>query len=233
MIFSDRTITILNNFASVHESIIIEPGNLLYTNRNDAVFAWTSVEETFDQQIAIASLPNFLSVLERFDHADVKFDDKMALVQKGKHRVRFKYTNAAVMQFQKLPFSADVKLSDMATVVGKLEKSDLVNMKKLASTIGAEIAQLICDNGKVMLRITKEKDREGNYFDIGIAKGVQLEDFIYTVDLSRMILAPDNYDVYVGTDKFIGFYGNALAVSYMFSINVPSSSKHAPQGGKP
>src|SRR5690606_25193313 len=99
MKISDRTLSIFKNFSTIHESIVIDPGQTVYTSRDGSVFAWADVEEEFENKISIYKLANFISIVERFETPDIDFGEMVATIKSNRSRVKYKYANPIHMKF--------------------------------------------------------------------------------------------------------------------------------------
>ena len=222
--------TVLKNFSTIRDSIIIDPGNFVYTSRDNSVFAWTTVEEEFDRKLPIICLSSFLKVIERFQDPDIILEDQFVLIKQGRSRIRFKYTNPAVLQFDRMPL-AGKSIEEICSHVGDISKQDLDNIMKMSGDLGFEILQLVCDGGKLYLRATKEKDKEGNYFDVGLAKNTELPDFVHSVDIGRLLMLREDYAIYFQQGKCLGFKGKNTGISYVLAFNI-TQNRSKPQRAK-
>ncbi len=224
MKLSPRTTQILRNFSTISESIVIEPGQRLYTHRDMAIVAWADIEETFDREVSILQLSNFLAVLDRFEDPEISFEKDMAVIKTKKSRVRFKYTSHYAMEkaFKRISGFRQFDMNKNATRLGSLAKDELADIRKVSSALNFEIIQLECKGGVVKIQAVREKDIDGNKYEIGVAGGVQAPDFLEGIDITRLVLANDSYDLYFATagenKHSFGFAGKDLKVQYRIAV---------------
>ena len=220
--FSSRTLEILRNFSTICPSIIIQPGKSVYTSRDNSIIAWAEVEEEFTHQISIYRLANFLSVVERMDDAHVEIGEHVAIIKNKRSRVKYKYTDPVNIKFDKKPVVGK-KASEIGRFIGGMTSQDIQNIRKMASTLELQSIQIVCKSGKVFLKICKETG-DGNTFEVGITKGLQSEDFCYTMDITRLVMMQTGYSVYIKDDKALILEGD-LGVTYCLCFDAPSSNR--------
>ena len=77
MKLSPNTLNILKNFAAIQPELVINPGSVIKTiSAAKNIMAEASVTETFDKQLGIRDLNEFLNVYTLLeDPADIEFGD--------------------------------------------------------------------------------------------------------------------------------------------------------------
>ena len=74
MKLSNETVTVLKNFSTINQNLVIKPGNKISTmSAMKNIVAKATVEETFDREFAIYDLNSFLGELSLFDKPDLDF----------------------------------------------------------------------------------------------------------------------------------------------------------------
>jgi len=98
MKLTKKTLAILNNFASINQSIVIKPGSKIETisNVKDS-FARTQVEEEFPVQVSIYDLKGFLGTVGLFDDPDFEFGEKSVKISEGKSSQVYFYADPSVI----------------------------------------------------------------------------------------------------------------------------------------
>lgn len=93
MLISAPTASILKNFASINQSILIEPGTELCVVARNAVLAKATVTERFPVPVAIYNLSNLLNAIGMFKTADCDFQDGFVCIrgEGGDGEVRYVY----------------------------------------------------------------------------------------------------------------------------------------------
>lgn len=93
MKLSNDTLTVLKNFASINQGILLKKGNTLTTvSASKSILAKADIKEDFPEEVAIYDLNNFLTVLTLSkDLPDLEFDDKHVSVKSLGGRSSIKY----------------------------------------------------------------------------------------------------------------------------------------------
>ena len=117
MQLSKNTVTILKNFAAINPGIVIFPGSSLRTVSIDkTVVAEATIEETFDREVPLYNVNEFLSVLGLFKNPDLTFTDDHVLLVEGKSRQKYYYSNKGNIEHKttnmpQLEYNVSVDLS--------------------------------------------------------------------------------------------------------------------------
>ena len=218
MKLSKRSIQILKNFFNIRESLVIKPGNELYTARKDSVYAWTTVEEEFPVEIAFYNLGAFLSMVDKLEEPELDFQEKLVIIKKGSSRVKFKYaSSAATLRFPDMVAFGD-KMPPNAISISKFSADDLSNVLRISSTLGFDLVQVVCKSGVAIIKCIRSKDEKGNCFEIGKMKGLESPDFVASVDIRKFALVPDDYALYVVPGKSLFFKGDGMKTNYLLSL---------------
>ena len=99
MKLSDKTLTILKNFAGINNSILVKKGNQLKTiSVAKNILAEAQIEEKFSRDFAIYDLNQFLNGLSLHQDPDLDFSpDSYLTIREGKRRVKYFYADPAVI----------------------------------------------------------------------------------------------------------------------------------------
>lgn len=162
MKLTEDTLKVLKNFASINPSIIVKPGQTLYSiTEEENVIGIANVEEQFDQKFALFNLNEFLSVYGMFDKPELKFNDGHVDIEDSDSRVRYMFSNPSVLKFNqrevKMP-NADLEviLSDEVIVQIRMASSVLGHAHmKVTGTAG---------DSSVKLSVFDIKDSESNVY---------------------------------------------------------------------
>lgn len=98
MKLSENTLTILKNFASINQGIVVKKGSSLRTiSSNKAILAEATVEETFPNDFGIYDLNKLLSIISlNKDQADAAFE-KAFISFKSLGDVRIRYNDPSLI----------------------------------------------------------------------------------------------------------------------------------------
>ena len=99
MKLSDNTLTILKNFASINNSILVKEGNRLRTiSVAKNILAEAEITEEFPRDFAVYDLNQFLNGLSLHQDPDLDFTEQSYLsIKEGKRRVKYFYADPNVI----------------------------------------------------------------------------------------------------------------------------------------
>ena len=81
MKLSSNTTSVLKNFATINQNLVIKEGNSITTmSAMKNIVAKAEVEETFPQEIAIYDLNEFLGALSLFSSPILDFNDSYVMI---------------------------------------------------------------------------------------------------------------------------------------------------------
>ena len=93
MKISHYTTSVLKNFSTINQNLVIKEGNTITTmSAMKNIVAKAEVEETFPQQIAIYDLNEFLGALSLFTSPVLDFSDNYVMIsEENKPTTKMKY----------------------------------------------------------------------------------------------------------------------------------------------
>ena len=85
MKLSQETISILQNFSSINNGLVVEVGNTIKTiSPQKTIFAEAQVPEHFEQKFCIYDLAQFLGTLSLFNDPELEFKEQTVAIASGK-----------------------------------------------------------------------------------------------------------------------------------------------------
>ena len=99
MKLSDKTLTVLKNFAGINNSILVKQGTQLRTiSVAKNILAEAVIDEEFSRDFAIYDLNQFLNGLGLHQDPDMDFtEDTYLTIREGKRRVKYFFADPAVI----------------------------------------------------------------------------------------------------------------------------------------
>ena len=81
MKLSNETVTVLKNFSTINQNLVIKEGSSISTmSAMKNIVAKAEVKETFPQEFAIYDLNEFLSCLSLFEKPNLDFKDDFVMI---------------------------------------------------------------------------------------------------------------------------------------------------------
>ena len=99
MKLSDNTISVLKNYSTINQNLMIKMGSTLSTmSAMKNIVAKATVEETFEKDIAIYDLNEFLACMSLFENLDLDFQDDFVIMRgESNNSLKYWYSDPSVV----------------------------------------------------------------------------------------------------------------------------------------
>lgn len=204
MKLSNQTISVLKNFASINQNLVIKEGNEITTmSAMKNIVAKAEVEETFTKEVAIYDLNEFLAALSLFTNPILKFEENfLTITEENSNRgtsLKYFYSDPSVVT------SPSKTITMPSTeVTFKLSDEDLNKVQRAAGVIGApDLVLEKTDKGTQLTVKDKKNDTANNYsIDIDVKSEGNYNFYFKTENLKVL---PGTYDVEVSSKNISHF----------------------------
>ena len=223
MKLSEHTISVLKNFASINQNLVIKEGSELQTmSAMKNIVARSGVEENFPKEVAIYDLNEFLAALSLFSSPILEFDDQYVTIKEESNpsnSLKYFYSDPSVVQS---PSKTITMPSEDVTF--ELSSGDLSKMKKASAVIGAP--DMVLENTNepfksILNAIDKKNDTANNYsLDISTNGDGQFK-FYFKVE--NLKLMDGSYDVSVSSRNISNFKSKNSDVEYWIALEPEST----------
>jgi hypothetical protein len=196
MKLSNNTISVLKNYASINQNLVIKEGKEITTmSAMKNIIARAEVEEDFPQEVAIYDLNEFLSCLSLFKSPNLEFETTFVTITEEnnpKTALKYFYSDPSVV-------TTPSKMITMPSneITFTLDSSTLSNITKAAAVISSADLVLENTNGTSSLTVKDKKNDTANSYSMGVetegegnfsfffkVENLKLIDGKYTVDIS-------------------------------------------------
>ena len=225
MKLSNETVTVLQNFSTINQNLVIKTGNKLSTmSAMKNIVASADVQEDFPQDFAIYDLNEFLAALSLFEKIDLDFkNDFVVITENGDSRraLQYWYSDPSVVTHPK----TDITMPD-PDVQFQFASSTLAEVTKAASIIGAPDMVLEgTSKGNAVLKVTDKKNATANDFKVGLSVDENTKDVPYKFwfKVENLKLIPGSYEVNVSSKKISHFSNTKAPVRYFIALEPESS----------
>jgi hypothetical protein len=216
MQFSNETIQILKNFASINSNILIRKGKILSTiSTAKNIFAKASVAEDFPVEVPIYDLNSLLALLTLMDQQNVEFGEKSLTISKDGGKFEYFYSNANV-----IVAAPDKNIELDNHYQFKLTAEDVNMIMKAAAITAAPTISVSCSNQQVVLTVGDKKNDTANSYNKQIGPGI--EDFDCHMAVENFKLIPDAYSVTISKKKFFHFKHETKSIEYFVAMEPDS-----------
>jgi len=223
MKLSEHTISVLKNFASINQNLVIREGSELQTmSAMKNIVARSGVEENFPKEMAIYDLNEFLAALSLFTSPILEFDEQYVTIKEESNptnSLKYFYSDPSVVQS---PSKTITMPSEDITF--ELTSGDLSKMKRASAVIGAP--DMVLENTDepfkgILNAIDKKNDTANNYsLDISTNGDGQFK-FYFKVE--NLKLMDGSYDVSVSSRNISNFKSKNSDVEYWIALEPESS----------
>lgn len=216
MKISQRTLSILKNFSTINNSILIKPGNALETiTKEQNVIGTAVVEETFPVEFAIYDLNSFLNAITLLDQPEFEFGSKSVRISNGNSVINYVYCDPRMV-----PDTIKRKLSLPKPLFSfKLTEKVLSDVLKASAVLESPDLVVVGDGEKLKIVLVDSKNPSSNTYSIDLETQIDKE-FKYTFKCENLKLLPGGYsvDVCVKDKSCIGHFKHQTDLSYYIVV---------------
>ena len=221
MKLSENTISILKNFASINQSILVKSGSKIRTmSVIKTILAQAEVEEEFPKDFAIYDLNQFLNGLSLHQDPELDFsNDNYLVIREGKRKVKYFFADPEVI------VSAPDKEIELPSkdVCFQLEHSNLDKLKKASAVYQLNDLSVIGDAGVIRLVVRDKRNDTSNEYSITV--GETDKEFVFNFKVENLKIIPTNYDVVISSKLISQFTNEKYNLNYWIPMEPDSEFK--------
>jgi len=220
MKLSDKTISLLENFSSINQSILVKKGSKLRTiSVMKNILAEAEVDENFEKDFGIYDLPQFLNGVNLMNDPDIdlKHESYMILREGKSTKVKFAFADpdCIITPPEKgitLP-SADVNFQLDSIQLQKLLKASAVYQLPDLAAVGNE--------SNITLTVRDKKNDNSNEFSLVVGKTDKVFEFNFKIENIKLI--PGSYDVAISKKNLARFTNSKYNLDYFIALEPDST----------
>jgi hypothetical protein len=213
MKFSNETLGLLKNFASINTNIVFKQGDAVSTISNAKnVFAKATIKETIPNEFAIYDLNSMLAMLTLVDGQEIEFGDKCLTVTSPAGKFEYYYSNPEIVTGAP---AGEIEHVDVYKF--KMTSEDIQMIMKAAAITGAPTISITNKNQAVTLSVSDRKNDTASNFKKAL--GTSFDNFDVFIAVENLKVIPDAYEVSVaktanGKAKFLHFKHESRQLQY-------------------
>ena len=225
MKLSNETVTVLKNFSTINQNLVIKSGNSISTmSAMKNIVAKAEVSEAFPRDFAIYDLNEFLAALSLFDKPDLDFKEDFVVVTEDGSATKFLkywYSDPSVVTTP----SKEVTMPS-GEVSFSLSSNILSDVQKAAAVIGVpDMVLEAMSVGKAILKVTDKKNSTANDYAVGI--DVTNEDgkdlpYKFWFKVENLKLLAGSYNVEVSSKNISYFKNTNVDIEYWIALEPES-----------
>ena len=225
MKLSNGTATVLKNFSTINQNLVIKAGNQISTmSAMKNIVAKATVEESFPQDFAIYDLNEFLAALSLFEKPNLEFKNEFVVITEegssGKF-LNYWFSDPSVVTTPK----NDITMPE-TEVDFNFDGKVLTDVQKAAAVISVpDMCLEAMSVGKAILKVTDKKNSTANDYAVGIdVTNADGKDVPYKCwfKVENLKLLPGSYNVNVSSKKISFFKNTKVDVEYFIALEPES-----------
>lgn len=219
MKLTDNTITILKNFSSINQSILIKKGSQIKTiSVLKNIYAVAGVEEEFSKDFAIYDLNEFLNGLSLHQDPDLDLtNDSYLTIKEGKRKVKYFYADPEVIVS---PPDKDIDLPS-EDVCFQLEHSQLDKLIKASAVYKLPDLSAVGEAGVIRLVVRDKNNDTSNEYSITV--GETDAEFVFNFKVENIKMIPGSYDVVISKKLSARFVNERYNLKYFIALEPDST----------
>ena len=219
MKLSDKTLTVLKNFAGINNSILVKQGTQLRTiSVAKNILAEAVIDEEFSRDFAVYDLNQFLNGLSLHQDPDLDFtEDTYLTIREGKRRVKYFFADPAVIVS---PPDKEISLPS-EDVHFQLDSIALEKLLKAAAVYQLPDLSAVGEAGVVKLVVRDKKNDTSNEFAIVV--GETNKEFSFNFKVENIKIIPGAYDVVVSSKLLSQFTNSTYNLKYFIALEPDST----------
>ena len=222
MKLSEHTIEVLKNFASINQNLVIKEGSTLTTmSAMKNIVAKADVEESFDKEVAIYDLNEFLASISLFTSPILEFNDGFVTIKEEnspKNSLKYFYSDPSVVTSPNKTITMPSK-----EVSFTLNGENLNKLKRAAGVIQAPDLVLEKKDTDVFLTVKDKKNDTANTFSIDVDTKTEGSNFKFFYKVENLKVMEGNYDVEISSKNISHLKSTNKDVEYWVALEPESS----------
>ena len=219
MKLSEKTLTVLKNFAGINNSILVKQGNSLRTiSVAKNILAEANIEEEFPRQFGVYDLNQFLNGLSLHQDPDMDFTEESYLtIREGRRKVKYFYADPQVIIS---PPDKEITLPS-EDIHFQLESTSLDKLLKAAAVYQLPDLSVIGEAGIVKLVVRDKKNDTSNSYSVDV--GETDKEFSFNFKVENIKIIPGAYDVVVSSKLLSCFTNSEYNLTYYIALEPDST----------
>jgi len=220
MKFSEKTLNLLKNFASINQSILFKKGNTIRTmSVMKNILAEVEVEEEFPRDFAIYDLVQFLNGISLYDNPQIEFsNDSNLMIREGKDRkTKYFFADPSVIVS---PPEKSISLPSQ-DVCFNLDSNQLASLLKASAVYQLPDLCAVGEAGVVKLVVRDKKNDTSNEYSITV--GETDTEFCFNFKVENIKILPGTYEVVISEKLLSRFVCKNYNLTYYIALEPDSS----------
>ena len=219
MKLSEKTLTVLKNFAGINNSILVKEGTQLRTmSVAKNILAEADIEEDFPRQFGVYDLNQFLNGLSLHQDPEMDFTEESYLtIREGRRKAKYFFADPQVIIS---PPDKQITLPS-EDVHFQLESTSLEKILKAAAIYQLPDLCVVGEAGVVKLVVRDKKNDTSNEYAVVV--GETDKKFTFNFKVENIKIIPGAYDVVVSSKLLSRFTNSQFNLTYYIALEPDST----------
>ena len=219
MKLSEKTLTVLKNFAGINNSILVKQGTQLRTmSVAKNILAEAEIEEDFPRQFGVYDLNQFLNGLSLHQDPEMDFSEESYLtIREGRRKVKYFFADPQVIIS---PPDKQITLPS-EDVHFELESGALDKLLKAAAVYQLPDLCVVGEAGVVKIVVRDKKNDTSNSYSVDV--GETDKEFSFNFKVENIKIIPGSYDVVVSSKLLSEFTNSNYNLKYYIALEPDST----------
>ena len=216
---SEKTLTVLKNFAGINNSILVKQGTQLRTmSVAKNILAEANIEEDFPRQFGVYDLNQFLNGLSLHQDPEMDFTEESYLtIREGRRKAKYFFADPQVIIS---PPDKQITLPS-EDVHFQLESTSLEKILKAAAIYQLPDLCVVGEAGVVKLVVRDKKNDTSNSYAVDV--GETDKEFSFNFKVENIKIIPGAYDVVVSSKLLSRFTNSQFNLTYYIALEPDST----------
>lgn len=220
MELTEKTLSVLKNYATINSNIVIREGTELKTiTEAKNVLASAQVDVQFPRTIGIYDLPEFLATLNLVDSPSIRFEDNYALISdgSGRSKIKYFYSDPENLTTPEKPINMPE-----CEVTFQLDEATLSKIKRASAVLGHNEVSVSSENNSVVLTVIDNNNRTSNAFSVVVDGEYESPDFNFVFNISNLKMVDGDYVVSISKSLVSHFVNKESGMEYWVALEKSS-----------
>jgi hypothetical protein len=215
MKFSDRTLTILKNFASINSGVVLQRGKIQKTiHPEQTVLVEAHIEDDLPEKFGIYDLNQFLGNITTLGNPDLTFTSQNVLMNDGE--IELNYYSCSPNLIISPPDGKELVMKE-EDVAFTLSNAALQKLLKVSAMNNLPNITVLGENGGLFLRSHELKNDTSNFASMRIGD-YDGEKFSVSFKTENLRLIPDEYTVQIKIGGFSCWTNKTNTLKYFIAM---------------
>jgi len=215
MKLTDRTLSVMKNFAGINSGIVLRKGNIQKTiSPEQTILVEAHLEDDFPDTFGVYDLNQFLGNVSALNGPELEFTSDVVKMNDGE--IELNYHACSPNLIISPPEGKDLVMKS-PDLTFALSQASLNKILKIGAMNNLPNISIIGNKDGLFVRSHELKNDTSNFANMRISDH-NGEDFIVTFKTENLRLIPDNYDVQIKIGGFSCWTNTSKTLKYFIAM---------------